>query len=152
MHLSKFKRTEPFGADRLNPGVSIASDNVLTRLRGSEIAATRVSKIKPPDLESDSCCSVPVDLYTPRRRKGTFISLQPGATVEAVVLPNRLSCFQELAAEFSAQGRDPALAQLVWGHGRAIRQPGTCLQSSFFVVEEVGFPQPSTRPYSKQLH
>ncbi|KAJ7790974.1 hypothetical protein B0H14DRAFT_2625501 [Mycena olivaceomarginata] len=53
-----------------------------------------------------------------------------------IVLPNRLSSFQELAAEFSAQGRDPALAQLVWGHGRAIRQPGTCLQSSFFVVAE----------------
>ncbi|KAJ7898913.1 hypothetical protein B0H14DRAFT_2674574, partial [Mycena olivaceomarginata] len=55
-----------------------------------------------------------------------------------VVLPNRLSSFQELAVEFFAQIRDPSLAQLVWGHGRVIRKPGTPLESSFVATKERG--------------
>ncbi|KAJ7810144.1 hypothetical protein B0H14DRAFT_2607539 [Mycena olivaceomarginata] len=59
---------------------------------------------------------------------------------------NRLGCavvahrltLHELAAEVFAQMRDPALAQLVWGHGTVIRHqdPGALLESRFIVTEK----------------
>ncbi|KAJ7870284.1 hypothetical protein B0H14DRAFT_2571327 [Mycena olivaceomarginata] len=134
MHLSKFKRTEPFGADR------IASDNAspLTyntpRFKTPSWSFLETS-IGEFNNEIRTAHSLIREYSSPT--EGYLYFAAAGSNCRGyVVLPNRLSCFQELAAEFSAQGRDPALAQLVWGHGRAIRQPGTCLQSSFFVVEE----------------
>ncbi|KAJ7934974.1 hypothetical protein B0H13DRAFT_1854682 [Mycena leptocephala] len=43
-----------------------------------------------------------------------------------------------MAAEVFAQMRDPALAQLVWGHGTAIRHqdPGALLESRFIVTKK----------------
>ncbi|KAJ7766460.1 hypothetical protein B0H14DRAFT_2633227 [Mycena olivaceomarginata] len=53
--------------------------------------------------------------------EGVFYLAAGKNCVGHVVLPNRLSSFQELVTEFFAQVKDPALAQLVWGHGRVRR-------------------------------
>ncbi|KAJ6607305.1 hypothetical protein B0H10DRAFT_2072297 [Mycena sp. CBHHK59/15] len=56
-----------------------------------------------------------------------------------VTVSNRLSSFETLAAEFLVQVQSPALIQLVYGHGRVIRQSESGLKSTFIVTEEAGW-------------
>ncbi|KAJ7666557.1 hypothetical protein B0H14DRAFT_3074452 [Mycena olivaceomarginata] len=54
-----------------------------------------------------------------------------------IALTHQLSSFHDLATAFFAQRRDPALAQLVWGHGNVMRHHrGTLMDSRFIVTEK----------------
>jgi hypothetical protein len=56
-----------------------------------------------------------------------------------VAVPQRIT-FHELATEIFAATKDPALAQLAWGHGNVIRPRGTIVEESRFIVTEKRIP------------